>query len=80
MEINLKDIDLFIEENKEATTNITITLNANYNFEEIKPWDTISIVNTDLLIEFLPINKIQYSPDKCVLTIEKTDTLRNVIQ
>lgn len=69
----------YIAENKDATTNITITLNTNYSFEDIKPWDTVSIVNTDLTITDLPINKIQYSPDKCVLTIEKIDTLRNVI-
>ena len=70
----------YIAENKEATRNITITVNSNYSFEDIKPWDTISIVNTDLTITNLPINKIQYSPDKCVLTIEKVDTLRNVIE
>lgn len=69
----------YISQNKDVVRNITITVNTNYDFENIVPWDTVSIVNTDLSISDLPINKIQYAPDKCVLTIEKVDTLRNVI-
>ena len=70
----------YLNEHYLPKESIIITLNSNYNFEEIDPWDTISVVNTDLSIANLPINKIQYAPDKCVLTIDKIDTLRNVIE
>jgi len=70
----------YLNEHYLPKETISITLNSNYDFETINPWDTITVVNTDLSIVNLPINKIQYSPDKCVLTIDKTDTLRNVIE
>lgn len=58
---------------------MTIKLNTNFPFENIKPWDTINVLNTTLDISWKKINKISYKPDQCVLTIDKTDTLWNVI-
>ncbi len=70
----------YLNEHYLPKETISITVNTNYSFESINPWDTISVVNTDLSLVNLPINKIQYSPDKCVLTIDKMDTLRWVIE
>jgi hypothetical protein len=59
---------------------MTITLNTNYPFENIKPWDKITVLNAWIDIFDKVVNKISYKPDQCVLTIDKTDTLWNVIE
>lgn len=69
----------YITDNKNVKEEIQITLNTNYPFENIKPWDTITILNAWIEIDNKVVNKISYKPDECVLTIAKTDTLRNVL-
>ena len=70
----------YITDNKNPKEEMTITLNSNYPFEDILPWDTITILNAWIEIDNKQINKIKYNPDKCVLTISKKDTLWNVIK
>lgn len=70
----------YIADNKNAKETMSITLNTQFPFEDIKPWDTITVVNSEIEIKDKVVNKISYSPDKCVLTIDKTDTLRSVIE
>lgn len=69
----------YIADNKNVKETMTITLNTNYSFEDIKPWDTITVLNAWIVIDNKVVNKISYKPDQCVLTIAKTDTLRNVL-
>lgn len=70
----------YIADNKNPKEEMSITLNTNYPFEEIKPWDTISVLNAWITLDNKVVNKISYKPDQCVLTIAKTDTLWNVIE
>lgn len=69
----------YITDNKNLKETMTITLNTNFPFEDIKPWDTITVLNAWIEIDNKVVNKISYKPDQCVLTIAKTDTLRNIL-
>jgi len=69
----------YIADNKNLKETMQITLNTNFPFEDIKPWDTITVLNAEIEIDNKVVNKISYKPDQCVLTIAKTDTLRNVL-
>lgn len=71
----------YIATNKNPKQSVQIVLNAEYPFEDIKPWDTISVLNTDLsTLSNLVITKIQYKVDQAVLTIDYEDTLWKVIK
>ena len=70
----------YITDNKNPKETMSITLNTNFPFEEINPWDTITVLNAWIEITNKVVNKVSYKPDQCVLTIDKTDTLRNVIE
>lgn len=66
---------------KNPLQSIQLVLNSEYAYEDIKPWDLISILNTDLTtLTDLTISKIQYKTDQAIITIEHQDTLRNVLQ
>lgn len=71
----------YIQQHKNPTQNIQIVLNNDYAYEDIKPWDKISILNTELTtLNDLTINKIQYKTDQATITIQYEDTLRKVIK
>lgn len=70
----------FIADNRNPKETMQIVLNTNIQFEDIQPWDSITILNAWIEIANKVINKISYKPDQCVLTIDKTDTLWNVIK
>jgi len=71
----------YIEQYKNPLQSIQIVLNGEYAYEDIKPWDLITVLNTDLTtLQNLVINKIQYKTDSATITIEHQDTLRNVIK
>ena len=69
----------YIEDNKNSKEEMSITLNTNFPFEDILPWDTVSILNAWIILDNKVVNKISYKPDQCVLTIDKSDTLWTVI-
>ena len=71
----------YIAEYKNPKQTVQLTLNEKYHYEDIKPWDRITILNTDLTtLNNLVINKIQYKTDQCVITIDYEDTLWSVIK
>ena len=71
----------FIAQYKNPLQTIQIVLNSEYAYEDIKPWDLISILNTDLTtLTDLTISKIQYKTDTATITINYKDTLRKVIE
>lgn len=70
----------YIEDNKLPKESMTITVNTNFPFEDIMPWDTVTVLNSKKEIKNKIVNKISYTPDKCVLTIDETDTLWGVIE
>ena len=71
----------YIANNKNPKQSIQVVLNDKYPYEDIKPWDKISVLNTDLTtLNDLVITKIQYKTDQCVITIDYEDTLWKVIK
>lgn len=71
----------YIAQNKNPKQSIQIVLNSDYAYEDIKPWDLITVLNTELTtLQNLVINKIQYKTDQCIITIDYEDTLWNVIK
>ncbi len=62
--------DNFINQNKDAKNDITMTINNLYNIETIHPWDTIKIRNLWIKIENLQIKNIKYQYENIVLTLE----------
>lgn len=69
----------YILDNKNPKEEMSITVNTNFPFEDIQPWDTVSVLNAWIDLDNKVVNRISYKPDQCVLTIDKSDTLRNVI-
>lgn len=71
----------YIWQYKDPLQSIQIVLNWEYAYEDIKPWDTITVLNTDLsTLNDLIVNKIAYKTDQATITIDYEDTLRNVIK
>lgn len=71
----------YISQYKNPLQSIQLVLNSEYAYEDIKPWDLISVLNTDLTtLNDLIISKIQYKTDQATITIEHQDTLRNVLK
>lgn len=71
----------YINRYKDPKQSIQLTLNTEYPYEDIKPWDMISIMNTDLTtLKNLVINKVHYKTDQAILTIDYEDTLWKVIK
>ena len=70
----------YIAQYKNPRKTYQMVLNAMYPYEDIKPWDTITVMNTNVSwLSNLVINKIQYKTDQAVLTIDYEDTLWKVI-
>lgn len=71
----------YIAQYKNPLQTIQLVLNSEYQYEDIKPWDLISVLNTELTtLTDLTINKIQYKTDQAIITIQYEDTLRKVIK
>ena len=70
----------YIEDNKNPKEEMSITLNTKTPFEDIQPWDTVSVLNAWIVLDNKVVNKISYKPDQCILTIDRSDTLWNVIE
>lgn len=71
----------YIAQYKNPLQSVQLVLNSEYAYEDIKPWDLISILNTDLTtLTDLTISKIQYKTDQATITIDYQDSLRKVIK
>ena len=71
----------YINQYKNPKQSIEVVLNSEYPYEDIQPWDILTILNTDLTtLKNLIINKIQYKTDQAIITIDYEDTLWKVIQ
>lgn len=79
---NTQDVfwNQFILDNQEMKETMSLTLNTHFPFEDIKPWDRITVLNAWIEITNKIVNRVSYKSDECVLTIDKTDTLRSVIE
>jgi len=52
------------------SSNIRILVNNNYHLETLEVWDIVEIKNTNLVIDKLPIQKINYNQDSAVIYID----------
>lgn len=64
----------YIAENKDERKQITITINSKYDIESIKPWDTLTILNTDYSFDKLQVQRITYTPDNIIVNVNKYET------
>lgn len=65
-------VEKYVLERKDPKKETKIIVNRNYFLESIKPWDTVKVMNFELdLINNIKIVKLSYTPNKCVLNLEK---------
>jgi len=80
---NLTTADAFgasyLLENSEYKKKITIEVNKEYDYFSIKPWDTITLRNTNYSINNLQIVKIAYSYEKATIELERSYSFANEI-
>lgn len=69
----------YLEKNKEPKKQIQMTVNNKYDIESIEPWHLITILNTEYETNPLLVNKVQYSYDKVVLSLDKYETIAETI-
>ena len=62
----------YVLERKDPKRETKLIVNRNYFLESIKPWDTVKVMNFELdLINNVKIVKLSYTPNKCILNLEK---------
>lgn len=59
---------------KDWSKEVVLTINSNYDIESIRPWQYISIYNTDFQMKNLQIQKINYTPEKIQIYLDKYTT------
>ena len=64
----------YISENKNTKKNTSIILNSKYNLEQLKPWDTLKLLNIDYTLDNVQVLQTNYTPDNMSLEIEKLVT------
>lgn len=69
----------YISKNKDFEKKTSITVNNNYNIENIKPWDTIKILNVNYGITGLQIQKIVYTTNSVKLELGSLTSLSEEI-
>ena len=59
--------------------NYKISVNSNYDYYTIKPWDLVSVRNTDWIIENKQVKQVQYSKNTAVISLESYKPIENFI-
>lgn len=59
--------------------NYKISVNSNYDYYNIKPWDLVSVRNTDWIIENKPVKQVQYSKNTAVISLDSYKPIENFI-
>ena len=59
--------------------NYKVSVNSNYDYYTIKPWDLISVRNTDWIIENKPVKQIQYSKNTAVISLDSYKPIESFI-
>lgn len=68
----------FIAENKDPKIRTPVTINNGFARENLKPWDTIKVLNLDFIITNKQIKKINYSRDTSKLEVDDFDSIATV--
>ena len=64
---------------KSIIKSCRVSVNNEYNFTKIKPWDRISVRNTNWIIENKIVKQVQYWPNTAVVTLDSYQTLEHFI-
>lgn len=64
---------------KSIMKNCKIAVNSNYKFERIKPWDIVSIRNTQRAIQNKPVKQVQYWPNTATVILDSYQSLEHFI-
>ena len=64
---------------KDIIRNYKVSVNSNYDYFSIKPWDLVSVRNTNRIIENKPVKKVNYRKDTAEIILDSYQSLESFI-
>ena len=64
---------------KDIVRNYKVSVNSNYDYFSIKPWDILSVRNTEWIIENKQVKKVQYSKNTAEIILDSYQSLESFI-
>ena len=61
----------YVEDRKDPKKQTTLVVNREYAIETIRPWDKVKVRNFEYPFADIPIEKLQYTQDKCILYLDQ---------
>ena len=64
---------------KDIVRNYKVSVNSNYDYFSIKPWDILSVRNTQWIIENKPVKKVNYNQNTAEIILDSYQSLETFI-
>ncbi len=64
---------------KDIVRNYKVSVNSNYDYFSIKPWDILSVRNTEWIIENKPVKKVNYNQNTAEIILDSYQSLERFI-
>ena len=64
---------------KDIVRNYKVSVNSNYDYFSIKPWDILSVRNTEWIIENKQVKKVNYRKDTAEIILDSYQSLESFI-
>lgn len=64
---------------KDIIRNYKVSVNSNYDYFSIKPWDILSVRNTEWIIENKQVKKVNYRKDTAEIILDSYQSLEHFI-
>ena len=64
---------------KDIVRNYKVSVNSNHDYFSIKPWDILSVRNTEWIIENKQVKKVQYSKNTAEIILDSYQSLERFI-
>ena len=64
---------------KDIVRNYKVSVNSNYDYFSIKPWDILSVRNTEWIIENKQVKKVNYRKDTAEIILDSYQSLERFI-
>ena len=64
---------------KDIVKNYKVSVNSNYDYFSIKPWDILSVRNTEWIIENKPVKKVNYNQNTAEIILDSYQSLETFI-
>jgi hypothetical protein len=64
---------------KDIVRNYKVSVNSNYDYFSIKPWDILSVRNTEWIIENKPVKKVNYNQNTAEIILDSYQSLETFI-